>query len=117
MTRNHTKLRIWKEAHALTVKLYELTANFPETEKFGLVQQIRRAAASVGANIAEGCGQRTKPSMKRYLFMSIGSIKELENHMLLAKDLEYITPDTYKYLSKKIKSLGKMLHNFTNAIS
>ncbi len=117
MTRDHTKLRIWKEAHALTVKLYKLTLGFPEIEKYGLVQQIRRAASSIGANIAEGCGQKTAPAMKRFLFISLGSVKELENHLLLANDLDYISSDSYKLLSKETKILGRMLQNFKNNLS
>ena len=62
MVRDYYELEIWKRAHELTIELYKLTANpeFMMHEKFGLVQQIRRASASVGANIAEGCGRRTK---------------------------------------------------------
>lgn len=117
MTRDHTRLMIWKEAHALTVKLYKLTAKFPKEEQFGLVQQIRRASSSIGANIAEGCGQRTTPAMKRFLFMSLGSIKELENHLLLAKDLRYLSPNSYKIFNEEIKNLGRMLQNFKNNMS
>ncbi len=112
MTRDYTELKIWETAHSLAIDLYRITREFPKDEQFGLVSQIRRAASSIGANIAEGCGQRTNASLRRFIFMSIGSAKELEYHLLLAKDLNYLSMTAYSVLSEKTKTLGKMLQSF-----
>ena len=95
MTRDYTQLKIWKAAHSITVDLYKLTDEFPSSEKFGLISQIRRSSASIGMNIAEGCGQNTTALTRRYLHISLGSIKELEYQILLAKDLGFIDKETY----------------------
>jgi|TARA_Y100000310_G_C20659688_1_gene804015 four helix bundle protein len=112
MTRDYTQLKIWKAAHSITVDLYKLTDEFPSSEKFGLISQIRRSSASIGMNIAEGCGQNTTALTRRYLHISLGSIKELEYQILLAKDLGFIDKETYDTLIKRIQSLGKMTSSF-----
>jgi len=112
MTRDHTQLKIWKDAHHLTLEIYQISEQFPDSEKFGLVNQIRRASASIGMNIAEGCGYNTTASTRRFLLISLGSIKEVEYQILLAKDLNFITTDIYENLIKKIQSLGKMTNSF-----
>ena len=87
-------LKVWAKAHALTLACYEATKPFPREEIFGLVSQIRRAASSIPANIAEGCGRRGNAELHRFLQMAMGSANELEYHLLLSKDLEYLkTPD------------------------
>ena len=116
MTREHTELVIWKLAHELTLELYRETVQFPKNEQFGLALQIRRASSSIGANIAEGCGQITNKAFKRFLFISFGSIKELENHLVLAKDLNYLSLENYTLFSQKAKILGKMLNSFIHNI-
>ena len=112
MVRNYKDLRMWKEAHKLTLDLYKITKAFPSEEKYGLISQIRRASASIGANIVEGCGQNTSASLKRYLFISYSSLKEIEYHVLLAHDLGYIAKENYKNLTNRLDTLGKMIYNF-----
>jgi four helix bundle protein len=73
-------LKVWSKAHELTIKTYGRTRTFPNDEMYGLTSQIRRAAASIGANIAEGCGRRSDPEMKRCIQIARGSASELEYH-------------------------------------
>ena len=72
------KLTVWSKAHALTLSVYQQTRAFPKDELYGLTSQIRRSAASIGANIAEGCGRRSDPEMRRFVQIARGSASELE---------------------------------------
>lgn len=80
-------LKVWIKAHDLTLIIYHKSRAFPREEMYGLTAQLRRTAASVGANIAEGCGRRSDAEMKRFLQIARGSTSELEYHFLLANDL------------------------------
>ncbi len=81
------ELKVWIKAHEMTMGVYQETRSFPKEELYGLTSQIRRAAASVGANIAEGCGRRSDGELTRFLQIARGSASELEYHLLLARDL------------------------------
>ena len=83
-------LKVWEKAHALTLACYKKTSDFPKQEMFGLTSQIRRASSSVPANIAEGCGRRGNSELHRFLQMAMGSATELEYHLLLSHDLEFL---------------------------
>lgn len=102
-------LKVWKAAHGLTLTLYETTAMFPRSEMFGLTSQIRRASASIGANIAEGCGRRGDPELVRFLQIAMGSASELEYHILLARDLKMLSEERYALSSGRIVEIKKML--------
>src|SRR5580692_474898 len=95
------KLKVWSKAHLLTLAVYEITRKFPREEVFGLTSQIRRASASIGANIAEGCGRRSDPEMKRFVQIARGSANELEYHLLLARDLQLLPVEEFKELETK----------------
>jgi four helix bundle protein len=84
------KLKVWQKSHQLALAVYTSTSSFPDRERFGLTGQLRRAAASISANIAEGCGRGTDNELGRYLRISLGSATELEYHLLLAKDLGHL---------------------------
>ena len=102
-------LKVWRKAHKLTLEVYQCTREFPRDEIYGLTSQIRRAAASVGANIAEGCGRRSDPEMKRFIQIARGSANELEYHLLLARDLQFLRPEEFKELEGKILEVQRML--------
>jgi four helix bundle protein len=87
--RKFEDLVIWKKAHALTLALYVITRAFPKDELYGEVSQTRRAAASIGANLAEGCGRRGEGDFARFVQIAMGSASELSYHLLLAKDLRF----------------------------
>ena len=103
-------LKVWTKAHQLAIECYTLTTNFPKHEIFGIVSQIRRAASSIGANIAEGCGRSTSNGeFQRFLLMAMGSASELENHLLLAKDLHFLEEPSYRNIEPKVIETKKML--------
>jgi len=79
MMRDYRNLIAWQKAHRLTLKVYRLTSDLPDSERFGLTSQLRRAAASIGANIAEGCGRSTRADLRRFLSIASGSASELQN--------------------------------------
>ncbi len=83
-------LKVWHKAHQLTLLVYALTRTFPREEMYGLTSQIRRAAASIPANIAEGSGRRSDGELRRFLQIARGSASELEYHLLLARDLGFL---------------------------
>jgi four helix bundle protein len=92
------RLVVWQRAHEATLETYKVTSTFPTSERFGLVSQMRRAAASSAANIAESCGRGTARDEARFLYVAAGSARELEYHALLARDLGYLAPEAYEHL-------------------
>ena len=102
-------LKVWGKAHGLTLAAYQRTRTFPKDEIYGLTSQTRRAAASIGANIAEGCGRRSDPELKRFVQIARGSANELEYHLFLARDLQFLTPDEYCELEERILEIQRML--------
>jgi four helix bundle protein len=103
------KLMVWKNAHELTLGVYGLTAKFPRDETYGLTSQIRRAASSIPANIAEGCGREGNLELTRFLFIAMGSASELEYHLLLARDLKYLAVSDYESAVGEVGELKRML--------
>ncbi|MGA8216753.1 MAG: four helix bundle protein [Candidatus Sulfotelmatobacter sp.] len=102
-------LKVWTKAHQLTLAVYRRTRVFPKEEMYGLTSQLRRAAASIGANIAEGCGRRSDGEMKRFLQIARGSASELEYHFLLARDLQLLDNDEFRNLEGKVLEVQRML--------
>lgn len=107
--RDFRQLRVWGDAHQLTLEVYKLTKNFPKEELFALTNQLRRASASIGSNIAEGCGRGSNKDYAHFLQIAIGSAFEVDYQMLLARDLAYINDENYKITSEKIDSLKRQL--------
>lgn len=102
---SYRDMRIWGEAHALTLEVYRLTAGFPSHERFALTAQLRRAASSVPANIAEGMGRRTTKELLSFLFIARGSLQETEYFLLLAKDLSYAETMICANLERRYRGL------------
>ncbi len=111
--RNFRQLDVWKKAHALTLSIYRLTADFPTTERYGLCSQLQRAAASTGANLAEGCGRETDADFRRFVQMSSGSACEVEYHLILARDLDLISEENYEMPNASINEIKRMLVGLT----
>jgi S23 ribosomal protein. len=103
------RLNVWQKAHELTLEVYRATARFPKEELYALTSQLKRAAASVAANIAEGCGRGSDPEFARFLMISMGSASELEYHLLLARDLKYLTQEDYQNLDGRVTEVKRML--------
>jgi four helix bundle protein len=87
---NHKDLDVWKEAMNLVVSIYNLSNTFPDSERYALSQQVRRAAVSVPSNIAEGCGRKSERETSHFLSISLGSLAEIETQILIAERLNYI---------------------------
>lgn len=110
--KNYRELNVWERSHAITLAVYHATRRFPKEELFGLTSQIRRAAASVPANLAEGCGRDGDAELKRFANIALGSACELDYHVLLASDLGYIESAAAKLLADDILQLRRMLGAF-----
>lgn len=102
-------LLVWEKSHRLTLEIYTATATFPKCELYGLTSQIRRFSASIGANIAEGCGKRGNNEFQRYLQIASGSASELEYHLLLSRDLGILPDRDYRNLVGSLTEVRKML--------
>jgi four helix bundle protein len=109
LMKDFRNLQIWERAHQLTLTVYKMTANFPTEERFGLTNQIRRCSASIGANIAEGCGKRGNGEFQRFLQIASGSASELDYHLLLARDLGFLRDEAYKKMLQDLSQLRRML--------
>jgi four helix bundle protein len=103
------ELKVWRKAHEMTVAVYGTTREFPREELYGLTSQLRRSAASIGANIAEGCGRRSDREMARFLQIARGSASETEYHILLAHDLRYLGEQDFRQLTCQADELQRML--------
>jgi len=112
VVRDFRELKVWEKGHRLTLRVYEATGGFPQTETYGLASQLRRCSASIPANIAESCGRSGDAELGRFMLISMGSASELEYHLLLARDLDYLSPKQYRDLSHRTQEIKRMLSTF-----
>ncbi len=110
--KNFRELKVWEKAHGLVLEVYRQTKEFPAAEIYGLTSQMRRAAASIPANIAEGCGRAGDAELARFLQIAAGSASELEYHLLLARDLDMMQEEIYKSLNSETTEIKRMLITF-----
>lgn len=103
------QLKVWQKSHALVLRIYAATVVFPEHERFGITSQMRRAAASVPANIAEGCARAGRAEFCQFLHVSAGSASELEYFLLLARDLRLFTEKQHAALHASLYEIRRML--------
>lgn len=106
---NFENLTVLQEAHKLVLQIYKHSDKFPKSEIFGLTGQIRRSAASICANIVEGNARNHTKEYIQFLFLAIGSLEETKYHLLLAKDLGYLSPGNYQSLHQQCEFVGKLL--------
>jgi four helix bundle protein len=109
-------LDVWQKAHSLTIAIYGITKTFPDDERFGLINQLRRSCASIGANLAEGCGRGTDADFCRHVQISMGSACEVEYHLLLAKDLGYLANEKYLAVNEEVCRVKKMLTSLLRSL-
>ena len=102
-------LSVWQKSMSLAHRIYEITAHYPENERFGLVSQMRRCAVSIPSNIAEGYGRETEREHSHFLFISLGSSNELETQLILSYDFQYIEEHIYKDIMNLNSEVNKML--------
>lgn len=103
-------LRVWKEAHNLVISIYKTTKNFPKDELFGLTNQIRRSAVSITSNLAEGFGRETIKDRVHFYIISLGSLNETQNQLLISKDVGYLSLENWSKLEEQIIIVNKMLN-------
>ena len=105
-------LEVWKEAIDLTILIYEITNNFPDEEKYGIISQIRRAVVAIPSNIAEGSTRMSDKDTMRFIDIAIGSLAELDTQMIIAEKLNYY--QGYEKLKLKIDKVFALLRGFKN---
>jgi four helix bundle protein len=115
--RDYQRLVVWKKAHALVLEVYERTKAFPRSESYGLTTQVRRAAVSIPANIAEGYGHQGDNELARYLRIAQASSSELSYHLLLSRDLGYLDRGTHRQLTLSLREVQSMLIGLANKVS
>ncbi|MET4080686.1 four helix bundle protein [Pedobacter sp. UYP30] len=106
---NFKELKVWEKAHRITLNIYKESAKFPKEEMYSLTNQLRRAAASIPANIAEGCGKNSQADLANFLNISLGSANETEYFLILSNDLNYLSDETFTTLSDNINEVKAML--------
>jgi len=110
-------LEVWKLAHIAVLRIYEITKNFPSEERFRLIDQLCRAAASVPANIAEGKGRSSLREYLQFLSIARGSVEEVKYFLLLARDLKYLEQQDYDGIVDDYNRVGKMLNGLMTSLS
>ena len=112
--RSYESLLVWQKAHGFVLNVYRATDSFPKTELYGLTSQLRRAAVSIPANIAEGFQKRGKADKSRYFNIAQGSLGESDYYLILAQDLGYFTTQELRI---QLAEVGRMLNGYIAAIS
>ncbi len=107
-----TDLKVWKEGHKLVVMVYKATGSFPASERYSLVDQMRRAAASVTANVAEGFGRQTYKEKLQFYYQSQGSLTELKDFVLIARDVVDLRQDDFDTLAAQANQTHGLLQGF-----
>jgi len=106
---NYKDLKVWEKAHLFTLKVYDVSKAFPKDEVYSLTNQLRRAASSIPANIAEGCGKNSQQELAHFLNTALGSANEAEYFLLLSKDLKYLSEEKFLELTENINEIKGML--------
>ena len=111
-----TDLNVWKEGHKLVMMIYAVTKLFPKEELFGLVSQMRRSAVSITSNVAEGFSRQSYKEKVQFYYTSLGSLTEIQNQLLIAKDLEYVSKSTFSTLADQTINISKLLNGLIRSI-
>ena len=114
--KNFYDLEAWQKGHLLVLEIYKITKNFPKEELFGIISQLKRAASSVTANIAEGFERYHFKDKVRFYYQARGSVAEVQNFLLLAKDLNFIDLETCKELGEKANEARRLINGLINSI-
>lgn len=108
--KSFTDLCTWKEAHKLVIAIYNITKNFPKEEMYSLIDQMRRCAISISSNIAEGFSRQSKKEKIQFYYTSKGSLTELQNQLLVAKDVGYINKNNFTTIANQTMLVYKLLN-------
>ena len=110
-------LEVFKRSHNLALRIYKLTEIFPQSEKFGLISQMRRAAASIATNLIEGSHRLSSKEFRQFTSISRGSAGELKYHLLLSRDLGYLPEKDHSLLRNELEEISKMLNGLVKSLS
>ena len=113
---NYRELKIWQRSMDFVVKVYEISAEFPKEERYGLISQLRACVVSVPSNISEGAGRGTNKQFKRFLEISMGSINEAQTQIELAYRVNYVKKEIYESLIDEALQIYKMILSFYNSL-
>lgn len=102
-------LKVWEKSHKLALSIYKVTQKYPKEEKYGLINQMRRAVVSIPGNISEGCGKYTDSDFARYIQIALGSSSEMEYYIELSHDLRYLNKHEFNLLLARVQEIKKML--------
>ena len=105
-----TDLRVWQIGHEIILSIYQESKTFPKVEMFGLISQLRRAAVSITSNIAEGFSRSGAKEKIYFYAIALGSLTEVQNQLLIAKDLSYLKPEIFLAISEQLIQVQKMIH-------
>jgi four helix bundle protein len=113
--RSFTDLNAWKEGHKLVLMIYKITDSFPSKEKFGLTSQMRRCAVSITSNIAEGFSRRGNKEKIQFYYISLGSITELQNQLLISRDISLINKKDFQKIAEQTTVVQKITNGLIKA--
>lgn len=114
--KNFYELDVWKKGHELTLEIYKITKEFPKEELYGIISQLRRAASSITANIAEGFARYHFKDKIRFYYQARGSVAEVQNFLLLAKDLKFISSEDCKDLCEEANKIIQLINGLIRSI-
>ena len=112
--KSFTDLITWQKSHKLVLDIYKITLKFPEDEKYSLVSQLRRAAISITSNIAEGFSRRTSKDKAHFYYNALGSLTEIQNQLIIAKDLKYIN-ESDSFIQNSIE-INKLINSLIKKV-
>jgi len=115
--KNFYDLEVWKKGHQIVLEIYKITKDFPKEEKFGIIDQLRRASSSITANIAEGFARYHFNDKIRFYYQARGSVAEVQNFLLLARDLKYADENICKELIKELSEVYQLINGLIRSIS
>lgn len=115
--RNFRNWNVWQNGKELVKLIYDVTKKLPNSEKFGLIDQLRRASVSIPTNIAEGAGRRTKADFRNFLFIALGSSYEVETLLDICFELQYIDQAEYDSIHDKVNHIQKQLNSFISKVN
>ena len=114
--KSFTELIAWQKGHELVLAIYKITGEFPTKETFSLVDQMRRAAISITSNIAEGFSRQGLKEKIQFYYMSLGSLTELQNQLLIARDVGYLSKEKFQDLAQRTVEVGKVVNGLIKSL-
>ena len=114
--KSHQDLKAWQESISFVTQIYKTTNKYPKPELYGLVSQIRKSAISIPSNIAEGAGRHHKKEYIQFLYISLGSLAELETQLIISKNLEYLEKELFEKFSLIIRHIRSMISGLIKSL-